>query len=102
MVMMTITKAQKMQPDGFSVQNSIKDQIEKTQVAINFSLYRTHDLLLLLSVLTQKYDITIHNIIKTVDSQTRQGARIEFEIPKSRLKRTKTDFFINSNIIQHD
>ena len=58
-----------------------KNRIKELKL-LSCSLYiELHDLLLLISVLTQKYDTTMHNIIKTFDSQTRQSKRNELEVP---------------------
>ena len=53
-----------------------------------------HDLLLFISIVRNNYEVDINQYAKNTKNSTRQNERNEYQIPKTRLKKTNSDFFI--------
>ena len=59
------------------------------------SLYiEMHDLLLFISIVCNNYEIDINQYAENTKISTRQNERNEYQMPKTRLKKSNSDFFI--------
>ena len=71
-----------------------KCRLQKLKM-LPLSLYtEMHDLLLFISIVRNNYEIDINQYAESTKSSTRQKERNEYQIPKTRLKKTNSDFFI--------
>ena len=68
---------------------------ERLQRLLPLSLFiEIHELLLFISVIRNNYEYNIIQFATCIRISTRKKDRNKFQVPKTRLKKTNTDFFV--------